>query len=545
MDGAAVLVNHDPAQHVGVVEHAWIGDDRIGRAKVRFGTNDDAERVFRDVRDGIRNHISFGARIHDDDVTRADNGTFHIQDWEPTEISFASVPADHSVGVGRTLKVEDNMPPDENTPIVTPLDVERARKDAADETTKRVTEMMDFGESYKCPDFASEAIKSGMDMQEFKRKAFDLYRERAEAELNQLETAKPVTNLGLSDGEVQRFSICRAISAVIEGRFKEDAPFEYACSEEISRTIDRQPSGLFVPHDVQTRAYSQFSRAMTTTATDGGEYVGTEHRPQDFIDTLRNAVVAIQAGARMLTGLNQNLSIPKKTSNTGFSWLAESGTVTPADHVTAAVTLSPKTVGGATQASRRLVKQALPAIDDLIMQDLVAGAAETIDLGILEGTGMSNQPTGIENTSGVNTEIVTTANQPDWTDVVNFENALAVDNALTGSLAWVVASPWVSHCKVTEKSSGSGRFIMEAEANSIFGPRGTLNGYPVFVTNAITTGVAQFGNWSECLVGMWGVLDLRPDPYTLANQDGLTIWAFQDVDVAVRHPESFCVRVAM
>ncbi len=40
---------------------------------------------------------------------------------------------------------------------------------------------------------------------------------------------------------------------------------------------------------------------------------------------------------------------------------------------------------------------------------------------------------------------------------------------------------------------------------------------------------------------MWGVLDLKPDPYALAGSDGLMLRVFQDVDAAIRRTESFVI----
>jgi len=254
--------------------------------------------------------------------------------------------------------------------------------------------------------------------------------------------------------------------------------------------------------------------------------------------------VVIAAGARLLPGLRQNLDIPKKTSGATFAWLAESGTVTLSDLGTGVVQLTPKTVGGGTQASRRMLKQSLPAIDDLIMQDLAEGAAEIIDLGALQGSGAANQPTGVVNVSGINTQIVNPAGQPTFAETIGFRTAVATDNALRGNLAYITTSAVSGFLMTTEKSSGSGRFIMEPVAGSMFGGSpNALNGYPVFESNAQTAGQILFGNWSELLIGMWGVLDLMPDPYGAANAGALIIRAFQDIDIGVRHAESFCKNV--
>ena len=100
-NGAALLVNHDSDQQVGVVESASLDADRTGRAVVRFGRSARAEEIFQDVIDGIRRHVSVGYLIHD--INESERGVVRVTDWEPLEISIVAVPADASVGVGRSV----------------------------------------------------------------------------------------------------------------------------------------------------------------------------------------------------------------------------------------------------------------------------------------------------------------------------------------------------------------------------------------------------------------------------------------------------------
>lgn len=101
-NGAALLVNHDRDDQIGVVESVTIGADRRGRAVVRFGKSARAQEIFQDVVDGIRRLVSVGYRVHRTDTTQTGGvETVRVIDWEPYEISLVSIPADDSVGVGR------------------------------------------------------------------------------------------------------------------------------------------------------------------------------------------------------------------------------------------------------------------------------------------------------------------------------------------------------------------------------------------------------------------------------------------------------------
>ena len=103
--GANVLVDHDWKDVVGVVESVEIGADRVARAVVRFGKSVRAEEVWQDVRDGIRRNVSVGYMVHKAALVETKDGleTYRVNDWEPFEVSLVSVPADATVGVGRSL----------------------------------------------------------------------------------------------------------------------------------------------------------------------------------------------------------------------------------------------------------------------------------------------------------------------------------------------------------------------------------------------------------------------------------------------------------
>src|SRR5690554_4511161 len=104
--GAAVLVNHDWDDQVGVVESVTVGADRRGRAVVRFGRGARASEVWQDVVDGIRRHVSVGYSIHKVEIEERSGlpDLVRVTDWEPHKISIVSVPADVSVGVGRSAE---------------------------------------------------------------------------------------------------------------------------------------------------------------------------------------------------------------------------------------------------------------------------------------------------------------------------------------------------------------------------------------------------------------------------------------------------------
>ena len=96
-DGAPLLFNHDMDRPIGVVERAYLDDDKKkGVSRVRFSRNSFAQEVLADVKDGIMRNISFGYRIKEMEER---NNEFVATSWEPYEISVVSVPADPNLSL--------------------------------------------------------------------------------------------------------------------------------------------------------------------------------------------------------------------------------------------------------------------------------------------------------------------------------------------------------------------------------------------------------------------------------------------------------------
>ena len=128
--GGAVLVDHNTSDHVGVVEAVSIDADRRGRATVRFGKSGRADEIWQDVVDGIRHNVSVGYRINKMKLDSEEEGmeTYRATSWTPYELSFVSVPADSSVGVGRSDEAEERSITIENQYEDTVETIEKDRK---------------------------------------------------------------------------------------------------------------------------------------------------------------------------------------------------------------------------------------------------------------------------------------------------------------------------------------------------------------------------------------------------------------------------------
>lgn len=96
-----LLFNHDRDDLIGVVESISIGSDRRGRAVVRFGKDERGEWAMQQAADGVLVNVSFMYRVYKF-IEDTEDESYTAIDWEPYEISLVTIPADSTVGVGRS-----------------------------------------------------------------------------------------------------------------------------------------------------------------------------------------------------------------------------------------------------------------------------------------------------------------------------------------------------------------------------------------------------------------------------------------------------------
>lgn len=298
-------------------------------------------------------------------------------------------------------------------------------------------------------------------------------------------------------------------------------------SRVISDETQRHPNGIFIPDDILSFDYG---RAMNSEEGAKGGYLVENEVSKSFIGSLHNSMLIIKLGAIMLRNLVGDLSIPKISSGATAHWLGEGQNITESDVSLAQANMRPKSVGCYVDLTRKFIKQSSLDVFMFLMSDLALRLALAIDLASIAGTGASNQPLGILNTTGIGSVTLNAANTPDWDDIVDLETAVATDNALEGNLAYITNSTIGGNLKKTQKVSGYPTYLLE---------NGMLNNYRCHVTNQVPSKHIIFGNWRDVIIGEWSGIDVNVDTATLSASGGIRLVCIKDVDVAIRHPESF------
>lgn len=574
--GAAVLANHDqytavgntPLASIGAVERAWIEGGRL-LADIVISRREALSDLRQDIADGLIRNVSIGYRINERVLTRsAGNGKadeYRVTNWTPFEISLVDIPADATVGLGRSADTqtpapqyrvvelphrgatkgvaamhEDDIPAGGTTATATPqqatraADIQVGADPLATERT-RAREILALGRQFGMADLADAAIDAGTSLDAFRQQV--LSRVRPSEAIRKADSPE----IGMSDAEVRQFSISRALLAAADpANAARIAPFEMeasrAAQDKRGDSRDKlREAAITIPVDVLSRGmqvssgvamaaarmlvqkHQQLARMggeaayrdlLVGTPTAGGNTVATELLGSSFIDLLRNAMVLDRLGVTFLRDLNGNIAIPSQTGGATGYWVAENGAPTESQQTVGQVTMSPKTVGAFTDYSRRLLLQSSIDVELFVRADLAATLAQMIQAAAINGAGSGNEPTGVLNTAGIGSVAGgTNGAAPTYDHIVDLETAVANANADVGALSFLTNTKVRGKLRKTQEfASTNGKAVWTSGAERGIGD---VLGYDAMVTNTVpsnlTKGTAS-GVCSAIVFGNWADL---------------------------------------
>ena len=580
--GAAVLVDHEGDQ-VGKVMNgtARVDDDKVMRGWIRFSRSARGKEVEADVEDETREGISVGYRILDWEHELRETGkdekgkpiymdVYRATRWQPMEVSIVSVPADLTVGVGRsaTEPVAAPVEPeadkankekrtmagdqDKDKPVVIVEDHRGESEKARDDDRAEIIRMCD---AHGMIGKASEWIAQGLTSAEVAR---ELIRAKS--------TPRPkpdAQDIPMRDSDRKRFSYARAVQIGLaradnDRSGKKDARFDGIEAEVHEELVLRfgapQHGGVLVPYDIRSaeqrwRDMEATQRALDSkTVAKGAETVFDVAGP--FIELLRNRTQVIALGAQVMSGLAGPVSFPKQTSAGTAFWVGENpgSDVTDADLGLGLVTLTGKSLQGSQAYSRQLLAQASVDIEGKVRNDLSKIHALAIDRACIHGLGTAAQPMGIYLTPGVNSKAH--GGPVTYVNLIDQAAQVADDNADVGSLGWLTTPLLAGKLKTVAEHSTANM------ANWVWMgtfAEGNIGGYPARSSGQVSkvmsgtadTGGSEhgiiFGNWNDLVIGMFGAFEIVVDPYTKKKQALIEVTSYQLIDTAVLHAESFSV----
>ena len=570
-----LLFNHNRDKLLGVVEKLDQDEHRT-YATVRFSSSEEGQKAKAMVDERVLVNCSFQYEILDYDMVRGedpDDDQLIATSWEIYEVSLVTIPADSNVGVYRDFetnlkenkmairgqensenKVNDSdQQVRENVreaAIAEARRVEVEREKVRQDERQRIENIYSLCRQFNIEDSEREnMIRSNESIENIRSHVLDLLGKRSAAPVG-VASRGISEDIGLTAAERSNFNLVRALNAALTGDWSK-AGFEREVSQTLAKRSGRETTGFFMPSDV-TMQRDTTPGYFVGQPTQGGNLVATDLRTGSFIDLLRAKAMVTRMGATVISGLVGNVEIPRQTGASTTYWLAENTDPTESNATFDKVPLKPKTIGALSSVSRNLLLQSSMNVEAFVRNELAVSLALGIDLAALCGTGTDNQPTGIANMSGICTvEGGTNGGSLTFDKLIDMETQVATANADVTNMYYLCNAATIGFLKKIKNTSGDyiWKPITEAVRN---GFPGEVNGYAVGRSNQVRSGLEKgtskncheiyFGNWADLLIGAWGFLEIDVNRYGDAwKSGGVEIRALQTIDIAVRHPKSFCL----
>ncbi len=333
--------------------------------------------------------------------------------------------------------------------------------------------------------------------------------------------------------ELRNYSLAKAATESLAGKL---TGLEGEVHQELSK--GRETRGLMVPTEILLGGAE--TRAITTTTpagNPGGNLVRTDLAA--MTDHRRPALKVEALGATVLRGLTGNLDLPRLSASGSTHWIAEHAATTGSDAKFEKKSMSPNTVSGQYELSRRMLLQSNEAIETILRRDLGFILAQALDLASIKGGG-TNEPTGIMADASVE-ELTAAALSSDAT--ADMIAALETDD-VTGTRAFLTHPAVMAIARKIQDTTN--RVIPIAE--TFHGERVESSTQVPIVTVEVAgppvvpaTRALIYGEWASLYIGYWSGVDILMNPYAdaVASKGGVLLHAFLDTDVVVRHPEGF------
>lgn len=519
MKGGLVIQDGHYGKQIGIIDKPEVKDGKLC-GEVRFGHSQDAQDCKADALDGIRKNMSVGYFVKEykrDGMAADGYPIFRAVKWTPFEGSFVNVPADTSVGVGRSLKME-----------ATEITAATAKKETSEMNEEQIKAAI------------AAAVKENTDAS-LKRV------EALEAELKALKEKKPETPAPAPTRQfdehdqrtiLAKYDILRAIRS-LAGIRNTDAGYERELSDEIAKKCGKQAQGFFVPDCVLARAFD--------VTTNAGNLVATDTLFAEMVPALVEKTVLGELGARVISGLVGDVEIPVADKASAYWVTSEGGNTTETTPQIGQKSLTPHTVGAFTDITRRLMLQSGISAQAFVAAALRSALSRKIEEAAFAGTGSSGQPTGLDHASNVHT--IASATNPGLAKLLEFVTAIDEDCASGSAMKWAgKPSVWAAlagglDIRELERDATGGakekyaavahpRALLDTDTN-------TCQGYGFCKANLAPAKWLYFGDWTRLILAFWSGVDLTVDTSSLSKSGGVRLVALQDMDICVSQPKAF------
>ena len=287
----------------------------------------------------------------------------------------------------------------------------------------------------------------------------------------------------------------------------------YSLIGELKRSLETgKPFNL---NDVESRAY--------TVTAEGEDVVQTDI--YDIWEPLRAKNVLVQAGAKTITGIKNNVQIPLMSAVTA-NWAGETAAATDGSATFTSKKLSPKRITAKYPISLQLLAQDSIGIENAIRADIQKAINSKLEATLLgNAAGTDDQPEGLFHTPETATTIVEIAT---FADVCNLEGSVEEANFESGK--YIISPKAKAALRNMAKSAKSTQLVMEG---------GQIDGTETLVTSHVAGKKMIYGDFSNLVIATWDNVQIDVVRDTASVGNGMvTIVVNAFCDAALVRPEA-------
>jgi HK97 family phage major capsid protein len=237
----------------------------------------------------------------------------------------------------------------------------------------------------------------------------------------------------------------------------------------------------------------------------GGSGLGaaiTPSQPATFaLDHLAAQSVGLKSGFTVLSTDRDSLLIPHTLSDSTSSWTAEGAPINAADVNANTITATPKKLATYEIVSNEVINDAQPDVLAVVESRLLRGMANTLDLGFYEGSGASNQPSGLKTVLTAGQQVSMGTNGAAPTNLDPWATAIAQLESSNANANAIVMHPrtWGELLKLKTDTAASRNqpLLTEFAGSPTGGVTRALYGIPVYLSSQISTTETQ-GTGTTC-----------------------------------------------
>jgi HK97 family phage major capsid protein len=337
---------------------------------------------------------------------------------------------------------------------------------------------------------------------------------------------------GVGEKEISEFSFARLFVGMASRNMQAVCPFEL----EMCRA-----AGALMGKDVTVPIPIVGKDMSTTIDSAGGFIVPTQVMAAQMIPLLQAMAIAPQLGVLNLPCSGSPVEVPKLTGGTTGGWISENVAAPTTEPTFGQIALTPHLYASEVRISLRTINLSSPSVDLIVRRQLARDMGLAKDAVIFNGSGTAGQPTGILQTTGINTvtSFGSASAATAYNKLIDMIKEVALDNALTPGCAWAIdTATWAKLEQMVDATD-------QPKERRLFGslPLGeSLIGYRYKASTQLPANTILFGDFSQCYDANWGTLILRSSDQAgnLWHKFQVGIQGAFEMDVGVAQPTAFC-----